>query len=147
MKEGVGWSGGGVVLALPLSKGQKECFQSSPLGQDTTLSSCGEETFDISRKAAFLIWFHDDSCSKDSSSYLVTDEFSGGIFFFFISFTSPPPGWRSQTAALNPTLNTDRVFTTPALLALLLCNVARMELDNVEDDAGLWSEDSGSARG
>lgn len=86
MKEGVGWWGAGFVVALPLSKGQKECFQSSPLGQDMTLSSCGEETFDISRKAAFLILFHDDmeSCRKDNRSYLVTDEFSRVIFFFYL---------------------------------------------------------------
>lgn len=62
---------------------------------------------------------------KDNSGYLVLDGFSRD--FFQISFTTPTPGSRS----LNPTLNTERVFTTPALLALLLCNVARMELDNV----------------
>lgn len=92
MKEGVGWRGVGFVVALPLSKGQKECFQSSPLGQDMSLSSCGEETFDISRNATFLILFHDDteSCRKDNSSYLVTDEFSGVIFpFFTVSFSLP----------------------------------------------------------
>lgn len=35
---GGGWLGGGeagLVLALPLSKGQKECFQSSPFGVRT----------------------------------------------------------------------------------------------------------------
>lgn len=91
MKEGVGWRGAGFVVALPLSKGQKECFQSSPLGQNTILSSCGEETFDISRNASFLILFHDDteSCRKDNSSYLVTDEFSGVIFLFFLSLSLP----------------------------------------------------------
>lgn len=54
MSEGVGWWGVGFVVALPLSKGQKERFQSSPLGQDTILSSRGEETFDISRSASFF---------------------------------------------------------------------------------------------
>lgn len=149
MKEGVGWWRAGFVVALPLSKGQKGCFQSSPLGQDALLSSCGGETFDISRNASFLISFRDDteSCRRDNSSYLVPNEFSGVIYyyFFFISFTNPTA--RSRTAALNPTLNTARVFTMPALLALLLCNVARMELDDAQDDARLWSEGSGSAQG
>ena len=47
----------------------------------------------------------------------------------------------------NPTLNNGRVFTTSALLGFLLCNVERMDLDDVRDDAGLRSEDSGSVGG
>ncbi len=50
-------------------------------------------------------------------------------------------------ATPNPTLNSDHVFTTLALFGFLLCNVERMDLDNVQDDAELWSEDSGSVGG
>lgn len=70
-------------------------------------------------------------CRKDHGSYLVPDESSGVIFFpfffFFISSATP----HTRLAALNPTLNTERVSTAPALLALLLCNVAWTDLDNV----------------
>lgn len=47
----------------------------------------------------------------------------------------------------NPTLNNGHVFTTQALLGFLLCNVERMDLDIVEDDAGLWFEGNRSVGG
>lgn len=39
-------------------------------------------------------------------------------------------------ATPNPTLNSDHIFTTVRLLDLLLCNVERIDLDNVLDDQG-----------
>lgn len=40
------------TVAVSFSKGQKECLQLSPLGQDIIWSKFGGETFDIFRNAS-----------------------------------------------------------------------------------------------
>lgn len=90
----MGLAGRGVrTVAVSFSKGQKECFQSSPLGQDIIWSKCAGETFDIFR-FSFYIWVvshHSSTHSAticvsgiantnlDNSSYLVTSKYSGVI--------------------------------------------------------------------
>lgn len=50
-----GFAGQGCcTVAASFSKGQKECFQSSPSGQDIIWSKCGGETFDIFRNASLF---------------------------------------------------------------------------------------------
>lgn len=132
------------TVAVSFSKGQKECFQLSPLGLDVIWWKCGGETFDIFRNASllslgcftathtlpqflFLAWqIH--ICTKYNCSYLVASKYSVLILSPFTIWT---PSLYSWMATPNPTLNSDHVFTTLALFGFLLCYVERMDLDNV----------------